>query len=160
MDPEPPFTAPSSRRQERFLAWAADILLYVVVLNLWVEWSPNKVIDSFTVSILTAVLLKVILDLVTAGKRRALAWGRAGPGRGRLVVGLLGVWAILFLSKFVILEAVDIVFGDRVVLGDFVDVLLLAATMMLARQALVGAYRRLGASSTDPDGRSTRSPAA
>jgi len=76
------------------------------------------------------------------------------------VAGRLGVWAILFLSKFVILEAVDIVFGDRVVLGDFVDVLLLAATMMLARQALVGVYRRLGASSTDPDGRVTQSPAA
>ncbi|MEX1279769.1 MAG: hypothetical protein AB1Z55_03535 [Acidimicrobiia bacterium] len=130
--------------QRVFLSWAVDVLIYVAVLNLWVEWSPNKTIDSFTISILTAALLKVLLDLVTTAKGRVLDWARRGEGRSRRVAGLFGVWAILFFSKFLILEAVDIVFGDRVTLGSFVDVLLLAATLMLARQAMAAAYRRLG----------------
>lgn len=130
--------------QRVFLSWAVDVLIYVVVLNLWVEWSEAKTIDSFTISILTAALLKVLLDLITAAKGRVLDWTRRGEGRSRRVAGLFGVWAILFLSKFLILEAVDIVFGDRVTLGGFVDVLLLAATLMLARQAIAFTYRRLG----------------
>ncbi len=129
--------------QRVFLSWAVDVLIYVVVLNLWVEWSEAKVIDSFTISILTAALLKVLLDLITAAKGRVLDWARGGT-RARFVAGLFGVWAILFLSKFLILEAVDVVFGDRVTLGSFVDVLLLAATLMLARQGMAFAYRRLG----------------
>lgn len=130
--------------QRVFLSWAVDVLIYVVVLNLWVEWSEAKTIDSFTISILTAALLKVLLDLITAAKGRVLDWARQGDERGRRVAGLFGVWAILFLSKFLILEAVDVVFGDRVTLGGFVDVLLLAATLMLARQAMAFTYRRLG----------------
>jgi hypothetical protein len=35
-----------------------DVLVYIVVLNLFVEWAPAVVIESFTVSILTAIALK------------------------------------------------------------------------------------------------------
>lgn len=145
MPSTPALDIATTRAQRVFLSWTADVLVYVVVLNLWVEWSAAKTIDSFTISLLTAALLKLLLDVIAAAKERVLAWARAEDGRGRLVLGLVGVWGILFLSKFLILEAVDVVFGDRVDLGGFVDVMLLSATLILARQALVWAWRRLGA---------------
>lgn len=47
-----------TRSQARFVSWVADVLVYIVVLNLFVEWAPAVVIESFTVSILTAIALK------------------------------------------------------------------------------------------------------
>ena len=131
-------------RQRIFASWTADLLVYIVVLNLYVEYSAAKVIDSFTISILTAVLLKVLLDLVVAGKHRVLNWSRRRVGRMYTFLGLLGVWTILFLSKFLILEAVDFVLGDRVELGSFIDVMLLVIVMMLARELLQRTYETLG----------------
>ena len=54
------------------------------------------------------------------------------------------MFAILFFSKFVVLEVIDIVFGDRVTLGGFLEVLVLVLTMILARLGVAWVYRRLG----------------
>jgi hypothetical protein len=53
-------------------------------------------------------------------------------------------WSILFLSKFVILEAVDIVFGDRVERGGFFMIVILIIAMMVVRAVVELIYRRLG----------------
>jgi len=42
-----------------------DVLVYVVVLNLAIEYVPEVISEGFTLSLLTAVLLKLVLvDLV------------------------------------------------------------------------------------------------
>jgi hypothetical protein len=52
---------------------------------------------------------------------------------------------ILILGKLFILEAVNFVFGDRVELGHFVEVLVLILTMIVTRAIAEWIYRRLGA---------------
>lgn len=66
--------------QRSFASWMTDVLVYIVVLNLYVEYSESKVIDSFTISILTALLLKGIFDLIKAGKSRVWTWSQARNG--------------------------------------------------------------------------------
>ena len=41
-----------------------DVFVYVVVLNLAIQYVPTVVSESFSLSLLTAVLLKVALELV------------------------------------------------------------------------------------------------
>ncbi len=43
-----------TRNQARFADFMTDVLVYIVVLNLFVEYVDAIVIDSFTISILTA----------------------------------------------------------------------------------------------------------
>lgn len=133
-----------SHRQRVYVSWLSDVLVYIVILNLYVEYSPNKVIDSFTISIFTAVVLKLILVGITAAKYRVWAWSREKEGRIYTVAGVLGVWAILFLSKFVILETIDFVFGEHVDLGSFLDVMLLVVALMITREVVHRIYRSLG----------------
>jgi hypothetical protein len=57
---------------------------------------------------------------------------------------IIAVWLILFLSKFVILEVVDIVFGDHVELGGFITVLTLVLVMMITREIVQRIYLSLG----------------
>jgi hypothetical protein len=47
-----------------------DVFVYVVVLNLANEYVPTVITETFTVSLLTAVLLKVVLEGVVWVKDR------------------------------------------------------------------------------------------
>jgi hypothetical protein len=146
---ERPIQAPApTRRQLIFFSWTKDVLIYVVVLNLFVEYVDKVVIDSFTISILTAVLLKALLDVILAIEHRVGHFFGAQTGTLSRFLRIMSTWLILFLSKFLILEVVDLVFGDHVELGNFVSVLALVITLMIARQVFQQIYIGLGSSET------------
>jgi hypothetical protein len=133
-----------TRRQMLYASWVTDVLVYIVVLGLFVEYVPSVVTESFIISIFTAVVLKLLIDAIAGLEHRASDWFKRREGSGWRVLRLVTMFSILFLSKFAILEIIDIVFGDRVTLGGFVGVALLVVTMILARLALTWTYRRLG----------------
>jgi hypothetical protein len=139
-------TVTVTRNQWRFSDFMADVLVYTIVLNLFVEYNDAIIIDSFTISIFTAVLLKVLLDVLVGFEHRVRAWFAAREGTFYRIAGPVTVFAILFGSKFLILEIVDIVFGDHVELGHFIDVVLLIITMIVARRLIGVIYQRLGVS--------------
>jgi hypothetical protein len=114
-------------------AAVVDVFVYVVVLNLFVEYLPQVLSETFTLSLLTAVLLKGVLEAVVAAKNGAKKRFRdASTPLGKVAAALL-VWLVLFGSKFLVLEAVDLVFGSRVSLGGFFSVSLLIVVLVLAR---------------------------
>ena len=113
-----------------------DVLVYVVVLNLFVEYFPQVLSESFTLSLLTAVLLKGILEIVVAAKNWAKARFRAASTPSGKVIAAVMLWLVLFGSKFLVLEAVALVFGNRVSLGGFFSVTLLILTLLLSRAAV------------------------
>ena len=133
-----------THKQQRFASWMTDVLVYIVVLNLFVEFVDMVVIDSFWISILTAVLLKLLLDALTGVEHRVLGFFKARDGRIYTILGSLSFFSILFLGKLFILEAVNFVFGDHVELGHFIEIVTLIIAMMLSRLALQKIYERLG----------------
>lgn len=133
-----------STRQRRFASWMTDVLIYIVVLNLFVEFVDAIVIDSFWISILTAVLLVALLDVVVGLEHRVKAFFDEKDGTVFRIIGLVATFAILFSSKLIILEIVNFVFGEHVELGHFLDVLLLIVSMMAARAIVGRIYSSLG----------------
>ena len=116
-----------------------DVFVYVVVLNLGVQYLPSVISETFTLSLLTAVLLKVALEAVIFLKGKILGRFRAATTpAGRWAAGAL-LWVAAAGSKIVVLELVDLVFGDAVSLGNFVSVTGLVVALLLSR----GAVRRL-----------------
>lgn len=114
-------------------AIVADYLVYVIVLNLFVQFLPSAITESFSVSLLTAALLLLVLHVVAMVKTPLKARFTASPSRaGKVLVGL-ALWLVLVGSKFVVLELVDRVFGDRVSLGGFLSVTALILVMLFAR---------------------------
>jgi len=128
--------------QQRFTSWARDVLVYTAVLNLFVEYWDAIVIDSFTISIFTAVVLKIMLDLLTTVEHHVKDF----VSQFSKLLGYVSMWVVLFLSKFVILEVIDIIFGEHVELGKFLDVVVLIITLMVVRELTVRAYLALGES--------------
>ena len=131
--------------QAGFISWVSSVLVDIVVLNLFVEFVHSIVIDSFYISILTAVLLKLMVDAVTGLEHAVSAYFAGREGTVWKAARIVAVWLILFLSKFVILEAVDFVFGDHVELGGFFEIAAIVVTMLAANAALLAIYRRLAA---------------
>ena len=136
------------RRVQVSPADVVDVFVYVVGLNIAVEYLPAVISETFTLSLLTAVLLKLVLEVVVWVKNRVKARFKAATtGIGRLGAGLL-LWLVLVGSKFVVLELVAIVFRGQVYLGGFFAVTGLILLLLLARG---GVRRLLGPSTTVAD---------
>ena len=113
-----------------------DVFVYVVVLNLAAEYLPLVIAETFTLSLLTALLLKVVLEVVVGAKNRIKGRLRAATSvPGKIAAGAM-LWLVLVGSKFVVLELVNLVFGDAVSLGGFLSVTLLVVCLLASRAAV------------------------
>jgi hypothetical protein len=113
-----------------------DVFVYVVVLNLAIEYVPSVLSESFTLSLLTAVLLKVALEVVILLKSRIVTSFRAATTRQARVSAAALLWVVAAGSKLVVLKLVDVVFGDAVSLGGFVPVTVLVIALLVSRAAV------------------------
>jgi hypothetical protein len=126
----------ANRLQPYAAAAIVDVFVYVVVLNLFVEYLPQVLSETFTLSLLTAVLLKAVLEVVVAAKNRVKArFRQASTPTGKVVAAVM-LWVVLFASKFLVLEVVALVFGDRVSLGGFFSVTALILALLVSRAAV------------------------
>lgn len=136
----------TTHSQHLFLDWMTAVLVYTVILNIFVEYSDAFIIDSFTISVLTAIVLKAFLEVILRLEHRVAAFFGALEGTFYRLLGIVLAFSILFFSKFVILEAIDIIFGDHVEIGGFIPLVALIITMLVAEQIIHRIYERLGRS--------------
>jgi len=113
-----------------------DLFVYVVVLNLAIEYLPAVISEGFTLSLLTAVLLKVALEVVIRVKNGILTRLRAATTPRARLGAAVALWVVAAGSKLVVLELVDLVFGDSVSLGGFIPVTLLVIALLVSRTAV------------------------
>ncbi len=143
-------------RQLVFLGLLSNVLVNVVVLNLFVEYADNVIIDSFTISILTAVLLTAMLFAIVRFEHRVREFFfERHEGRPWRISGFFAIWGILFGSKFVILEVVDFVFGSHVELGKLVEVILIVVVMLAAKALTEKTFDALADPPGTPSARTT-----
>ena len=136
-----------STAQALYIRYILAVLIDLVVLNLFDEYSAKVEIDSFTVSLFAAILLQLLLKLTLIFEHRVGAWFKARPGTAWKIARFLAAWLILFGSKFVILEAIDMAFGDDVqffgVLHGVVTLIVVLIVMILAEELVARTYRQL-----------------
>ena len=110
-----------------------DVFVYIVVLNLAIEYVPSVISESFTLSILTAILLKLALEIVLAAKGLILTRLKGASLPRQKAAWAVVLWVLAAGSKVLVLEIVALVFGDSVSLGGFLPVTGLVICLMLAR---------------------------
>jgi hypothetical protein len=144
-----PATAEAPTNKQRlFVRYFSGILIDLVVLNLFAEYWKNVYIDTFTTSLLAAIVLQVLLKLTVAIEHKVGAYFKAKSGALMKFLRFFFAWLVLFGSKFVILEAITQLFGDDVrFLGAFhgiVALIIVIVAMLVAEEAIVRLYRKLG----------------
>ena len=134
-------------RQRLFVLFFTGTLIDLVILGLFNEYSDNVHVDSFSTMLLAAVVLQALLKLTIAVEHRVLALFTGKVGTAWTSFKFFVAWLILFGSKFVILEALTLVFGDRVRFeGLFHGILWLiavAVTMVVVEEVIVRFYRKI-----------------
>lgn len=137
-----------SPRQRVFMRYLSAALVDLAVLGLFAEYWEHVVVGSFTVMLLAAVVLQVLLKLTIVLEHHVAAFFNARPGGFNKFMRFFTAWLILFGSKFAILEALAFAFGDRLHFGGpwhGIVVLIVVVVALLAVEAiLVKVYRRMG----------------
>ena len=131
-----------SKRQILFTRYFTAILIDLTVLNLFNEYSDNVEIGSFTISLLAAVVLQLMLQLTFMIEHGV---GAHFLKKGRKGMRIFSAWALLFGSKFAILWLLEIFFGDEIrFLGPYHGILtfILVIVTMLAAEALIRWFTR------------------
>ncbi len=139
-----PRTTTMNPAQRWYVSWTTDVLIYVVILNLFEEFSDAITIDSFWISLLTAVLLKILLDVVLFVEHRTSHFFDRFEGTAGTWIGLIATLVVLVAGKFFILYGVEAVFGEEVHLGHFVSVTLLVVGLLVGQAVMHWIYRALG----------------
>ncbi|HSD17952.1 MAG TPA: hypothetical protein VLC71_11935 [Thermomonas sp.] len=138
-------------RQRLFVRYLMGTLIDLLVLNLFVEYWDKVSIDSFSISLLAAILLQILLKVTIAIEHKVAVYFNARPGGLMKFFRYFFAWLVLFGSKFVILEALSFAFGDSVrfagIYHGIVTLIVVVVVMLIAEEAVVRLYRRLGAQS-------------
>ncbi|PTR33962.1 hypothetical protein C8J98_102149 [Luteibacter sp. OK325] len=159
----PAVVATPTNRQRAYVRYVTAILIDLVVLNLFAEYWKNVFIDTFTTSLLAAIVLQVLLKLTMALEHKIGAFFKARPGRLNTGLRFFFAWLVLFGSKFVILEAIAQMFGEDVrFLGAFhgvVALIVVIVAMLAAEEVFVRIYRKLGDHTTTAESGASREQA-
>ena len=140
--------------QKLFVRYLVAVLIDLTVLNLFDEFWDLVTIQPFSVSVLAAILLQVLLKATLVLEHKVAAYFNAKSGGFARFMRFFTAWLILFGSKFVMLGAIDFAFGDDVLftgpLHGIVSFIVVVMVMLAAEEIAVRIYRRLGSNAWEP----------
>lgn len=141
-------TEEMNNSQKLFVRYLVAVLIDLTVLNLFDEFWELVTVDPFSVSVLAAILLQVLLKATLVLEHKVAAYFNAKTGGFARFMRFFTAWLILFGSKFAMLGAIDFAFGDDVQftgpLHGVVSFIVVVVVMLAAEEIAVRIYRRLG----------------
>ncbi len=143
----PASALPPSDRQRTFLRYFTGTLIDLVILGLFNEYSSKVHVYDFTTLLLASILLQFLLKWTIIAEHWVLGYFTGKTGFAWKSLKIFVAWLILFGSKFVILEALSLAFGDLVqfhgVLHGIVWLIIVVVTMVVVEELVVRLYRKL-----------------
>ena len=136
-----------SERQRVFARYLIGTLINLVVLNLFAEYWDKVFVDTFTTSLLAAILLQLLLKLTIWVEHLVAAPFKGKPGAMNKFLRYFLAWLVLFGSKFLILEALAFAFDKNVHfvgwMHGIIPLIVVVVVMLLAEELVVRFYRKL-----------------
>ena len=138
-----------NQKQLFFLKYMLIVLIDLVVLGFFNQYWDLVFIETFTIAVFTAMLLQLLMKAAMKIEHVAADYFFGGKtGRHIKVMRGVSAWAIIFISKLVILKALSIAFGDSVVfsgpLHGVLSFIVVVMVIIIAEQAVMWIYRSLG----------------
>ena len=138
--------APSDR-QRTFARYYTGALIDLVILGLFNEYSDKVHVYDFTTLVLASILLQFMLKWTIIAEHHVLSYFAGKTGFAWKALKLFVAWLILFGSKFVILEALSLAFGDLVqfhgLFHGIVWLIIVVVIMLVGEETVARFYRKL-----------------
>ena len=116
------------------------ILLYSVVLGFFNDYTDILHTSSYSVTFLLAMVMQILTYLTFEVKKLAQSWFRDKDGSWYRFGLIFTIWLILFLSKFVFLWVISIVFRQTVHISGFIGLLFIVVILTLLQQLFEWVY--------------------
>ena len=136
-----------SNHQQLFIRYTLAILIDFTVLNLFNEYWDYVIIDSFSISFLAAVLLQLLLQVTIVIEHRIASYFKSKSGLRPKILRLFSSWIVLFISKLIILEAINFTFGSYILFSGpihgLVAFIIVVIAILVAEQLIIRIYKSL-----------------
>ncbi|MGF1696277.1 hypothetical protein L4C54_11455 [Vibrio lamellibrachiae] len=134
-------------KQRLFVGYTLAILVDLCVLNFFNEYWGFVSFSSFTVSFAAAILLQVLLKASIQAEHKLAGYFATKEGLLPKVIRAVSSYIILVGSKFLILELLNLLFGDKIQFtGPWNGVIAFIAvvfTILLAEKVVANIYFKL-----------------
>ncbi len=119
-------------------------LIYAVILGFFNDYTSIVYAKSFSTIFLASIVLEVLtyLAFVLKGKIVTALKGRTGALYKLLM--FFSVWLIMFLSKFVFIWVIDIIFGNYININGFFGILFIVLCVTVVHKAADAVFIKLG----------------
>jgi hypothetical protein len=131
-------------RQQIFRDMLIGTLLYSVVIGFYNDYTTILHTRSYSVTFALALVLQLLTFATLWFKKAIVSRSKLITGKMGTAVLIFGVWLVMFLSKFVFLWVIGIVFKESVQLEGFVNILIVVATMLLVQKIIDYIDTRIG----------------
>ena len=136
-----------NHRQRLFNRYIIFILIVVTVRGFLNQYWDLVYIETFTIALLTAVLLQFLMQATIQVEHYAATFFETKMGIKSKSFRVLSAWAIMFVSKLIILELINLSFGDTVVFSGpihgLVAFIVVVAVMIVIEQLVVKIFKSL-----------------
>ncbi len=136
-----------STRQRLLVRYLIALFADLIVINLFAEHWDRVSLDSFSISLVAAILLQLLLQATLALEHRVGGWFDQRKGFHWTFLRYFSAWLILFGSKFVMLGAVDRILGEGLhfagAMHGVLAFIVVVAGMLIAEELITRIYRSL-----------------
>ncbi len=119
-------------------------LIYVTVLGLFNDYTSVVDAVSFSTILFASIVLEVLTYLAFLLKKKCIAWLKNRQGTIYRILTFFCVWLIMFLSKFVFIGAINMIFGEYITINGFFGILYVVLSVTIIHRLAYYVFKRLG----------------
>ena len=134
--------APTRSKQEVFRNMVLGVLLYAVILGFFNDYTNIFSASSYSTTFSVAVVMQLLTYATFVAKDRIVYRFRRAESTNRIVLAL-SLWLLMFLSKFVFLGVIDLIFSQEVEISGFFGLIAIIASLTIAQGLVELADKKL-----------------
>lgn len=119
-------------------------LIYAVVLGFFNDYSTIVEAKSFSTIFYAAVVLEILTYFAFLLKHKIITWLNSRRGFIYRILMFFCVWLVMFLSKFVFIWVIDMIFGNNINIHGFFGILLIVLSVTIIHKLAESVFIRLG----------------
>lgn len=132
-----------SNKQLLFKEMVLGTLIYSVVLGFFDDYTNVFSAKSFSTVFLAGVVMQVLTYLTFMLKDVVVNRYKTKVEPGSKFGMYFGIWLIMFLSKFVFLWVIDMVFGSNITISGFIGLIAIIVSVTVLNKLADYTFKRL-----------------
>ena len=135
-------STPNSK-QKLFQDMMLGVLIYAVVLGFFNDYTNILYTKSYSTTFAVAVVMQLLTYATFMLKDLVVLRFKQKENSNKFALGFC-IWLIIFLSKFVFLKVIDIIFGKYVEISGFIGIMLIIVCVTIVQKLVGLTYKKLG----------------